>query len=101
MNHACFHNLRRCTRWQSLQYFLGMLPFAACLAGCDHAPEFNIVGSYFPAWLLCMAAGTALSGLSYLGLKRLGVDREIVASIVVYPSLALFYACALWLLLFR
>ncbi len=101
MNEALFRNFRRGTSRQSMLRLAGMLLFAACLAGCDHAPEFNIVGSYFPAWLLCMAAGTTLSGLSYLGLKRMGVDREIVATIVVYPSLALFYACALWLLLFR
>ena len=78
-----------------------MLPALVALGGCNHAPEFNIFGSYFPAWLLCIAAGTVLSGLSYSGLKRLGLDREIVASIVVYPCLALFYACTLWLLLFR
>ena len=75
----------------------GLLP----LAGCNHAPEFNVLGSYFPAWLLCIGAGVALSGLSYAGLKRAGLDREIVASIVVYPCLALLFACALWLLLFR
>ena len=78
-----------------------VLPAVAALAGCGHAPEFNIVGSYFPAWLLCIGAGVLLSALSYAGLKRAGLDREIVASIVVYPCLALFFACALWLLLFR
>lgn len=77
------------------------LPAVAALAGCGHAPEFNIVGSYFPAWLLCIGAGVLLSALSYTGLKRAGLDREIVVSIVVYPCLALFFACALWLLLFR
>ena len=83
--------------------FLASMGGAMCLplAGCDHAPEFNVLGSYFPAWLLCIAAGVTLSGLCYAGLKRVGLDREIVASIVVYPCLALLFACALWLLLFR
>ncbi len=91
-------------QWQrglSVMCGAGLLPLFVMLAGCDHAPEFNVLGSYFPAWLLCMGAGVALSGLSYAGLKRVGMDREIVASIVVYPCLALFFACALWLLLFR
>lgn len=74
---------------------------AVLLAGCGHAPEFNILGSYFPAWLLCIAAGAMLSGLSFAALRRAGLEREIVASIVVYPCLAIFFACTLWLLLFR
>jgi hypothetical protein len=74
---------------------------AIMLEGCGHAPEFNILGSYFPAWLLCIAVGTLLSGLSFAGLRRFGLEREIVASIVVYPCLAIFFACTLWLLLFR
>jgi hypothetical protein len=78
-----------------------MLACSLALTGCNHAPEFNILGSYFPAWLLCIACGTLLSGLSFAALKRAGLDREIVASIVVYPCLALFFACTLWLLLFR
>lgn len=85
-----------------LQHLFRVSPMLAlALTGCAHAPEFNILGSYFPAWLLCIAAGATLSGLSFALLRRLALDREIVASIVVYPCLALFFACTLWLLLFR
>ena len=87
---ACLRNARR-----------SLPALAVLLAGCGHAPEFNILGSYFPAWLLCIAAGTLLSGLSFAALRRAGLEREIVPSIVVYPCLAIFFACTLWLLLFR
>ncbi len=91
-----------CVRKTGLRNVRRSLPgLAVLLTGCGHAPEFNILGSYFPAWLLCIAAGTLLSGLSFAALRRAGLEREIVASIVVYPCLAIFFACTLWLLLFR
>jgi hypothetical protein len=70
------------------------------VAGCSHAPNFNILGSYFPAWLLCITAGISLAGLAYWGLQRLHIESEVKPSILVYPCMAAFLAFTLWLLLF-
>ena len=70
------------------------------LAGCNHAPNFNILGSYFPAWLLCITAGIGLTGLAYWGLQRLHIESEVKPSIIAYPCMAAFLAFTLWLLLF-
>lgn len=76
---------------------LALLP----LSGCSHAPDFNILGSYFPAWLLCIAAGIVLTSLVYWGLQRLHLEGRVQPSIVVYPCMAAFFAFTLWLVLFR
>ena len=73
---------------------------AFLLAGCRQSPTFNILGSFFPAWLICMFAGIILTAASNRLLVRFNLDREIAWSIVVYPCMALFFACALWLILF-
>jgi hypothetical protein len=73
---------------------------ALSLAGCKRSPTFNIMGSFFPAWLVCMFAGIALAAVSNRILAHFELDREMAWSIVVYPCLALFFACALWLILF-
>lgn len=70
------------------------------LGGCSHAPNFNILGSYFPAWLLCIGAGILLTALAYWILQHLHLEREVQPSIVVYPCMAAFFAFTLWLLLF-
>jgi hypothetical protein len=70
------------------------------MTGCSHAPEFNILGSYFPAWLLCITAGVGLTSLVYLGLQRAHLEREVQPSIVVYPCMAALLAFTLWLVLF-
>ena len=76
------------------------LPAVAALAGCGHAPEFNIVGSYFPAWLLCITVGIVLTTVIYWLLQRMHLEAEVRPSIVVYPCMAAFLAFMLWLVLF-
>lgn len=83
-----------------------MLHAAAALAallpmtGCSHAPDFNILGSYFPAWLLCITVGIALTSIIYWGLQRLHLERYVQPSILVYPCMAALLAFTLWLALF-
>jgi hypothetical protein len=71
------------------------------LSGCDRAPSFNILGSFFPAWLFCLTAGILLASAAYWVFLRLQLDKEIKPSIVVYPCLAAFFAFTLWLVFFR
>lgn len=70
------------------------------LAGCARAPSFNIVGSFFPAWLICMVAGIGLAVTANWVLRRYKLDKQIVWTIVVYPCLAAFFAFTLWLVFF-
>ncbi|QNI36465.1 YtcA family lipoprotein [Edaphobacter albus] len=76
----------------------GTLPW---LSGCSRAPSFNILGSFFPAWLFCIVLGITLAALSYWVFVRLRIEKEVKPSIVVYPCLAAFFAFTLWLILFR
>ena len=70
------------------------------LAGCGRAPSFNILGSFFPAWLICMAAGVTFSAVVNWVFVRLKWDKNIPLGIVVYPGLAAFFAFTLWLIFF-
>jgi len=78
---------------------------AACcaitgLVGCRRSPTFSIVGSFFPAWLVSMSVGVVLALVANRLLVRFRLDQEIVLPIVVYPCLALLFACTLWLIFF-
>ena len=75
------------------------LPLAILsLTGCGRAPSFDILGSFFPAWLVCLVVAILLTVLSRELLRRY---VEIVWPIVTYPSLTALFAFALWLTLFR
>jgi hypothetical protein len=79
-----------------LPYALGLVSLS--LAGCARAPSFDILGSFFPAWLVCVVAGIVLAILTRMVLIRY---VEIALPVLVYPSLAILYTLTLWLLLFR
>jgi hypothetical protein len=70
------------------------------LSGCGRAPSFNVLGSYFPAWLVCILAGIAGASLVSLSLAKIQMEYLIRWTIVVYPCLAGSIAFTLWLLLF-
>lgn len=75
------------------------LVFAICLTGCARAPSFDILGSFFPAWLLCLAIAVVLSFASHWLLSRLGI--VIAVPILTYPCLTALFACVLWLVFFQ
>jgi hypothetical protein len=71
----------------------------AGLAGCERAPSFDILGSYFPAWLVCLCVSLALTVLTRSFLLRRQI--EVVAPVVVYPSLLAVFTFTQWLMFFR
>ena len=68
------------------------------LASCSRAPSFDILGSYFPAWLICLALGVVLTAVIRWLLLRFQIG--LVFPIVVYPSLTALFAFGMWLIFY-
>jgi hypothetical protein len=69
------------------------------LAGCGRAPSFDVVGSFFPAWLVCLAIAVLLTILTRWLFLHLRV--ALVPQVLIYPSVTAAFAFALWLIFFR
>jgi len=76
--------------------------YAALLfnTGCTRAPSFNILGSFFPSWILCGVIGIVLTVVVRVFLVRAKLEPELKPLIVVYPCIALFFTFTTWLLFF-
>lgn len=72
----------------------------AVLTGCGRAPSFNILGSYFPAWLFCIGIGIVGAAAASSALAKLGRQSLIPWAIITYPCLASSIAFTLWLIFF-
>jgi hypothetical protein len=72
----------------------------ALLTGCSRAPSFNILGSFFPAWILCGLIGILLTVAARLLFVRYQFEQELSPLILVYPCLTAFFTFTLWLLFF-
>ena len=68
------------------------------LTACSRAPSFDIEGSFFPAWLVCLIVATILTAADGFLLRRLHIPLAL--PILAYPSLTAFFTFALWLIFF-
>jgi hypothetical protein len=76
-----------------------LLLAAVFCTNCSRAPSFDILGSFFPAWIVCLVVGLLLTfGARWLFL-RIGV--VLAVPVLTYPSLAALFTFALWLTFFR
>jgi hypothetical protein len=64
-------------------------------------PQINVVGSFFPSWMLCAAIGIGAAVLARWLFLRAGVDSHLGPRALVYPSLAILVTLVLWVTLFR
>lgn len=71
------------------------------LAGCQQAPSFNILGSFFPAWLLCVTLGILLAAGTRFLLLAVHLEQALSPPIVMYPCLTALFTFGLWLLFFH
>ena len=76
----------------------GVVLLPGLMTGCSRAPTFDIVGSFFPAWLVCLVLGILLASFAHWLLLRLKV--ALALPILVYPSLAALFTFLLWLIFF-
>ena len=88
--------MARATTFALLFFEIPLLPWLA--SGCSRAPTFDIIGSFFPAWLVCLVTGILLTALA----RWLLLLQQIIVvwPVLVYPSLAALFTFLFWLLFF-
>jgi YtcA family len=64
-------------------------------------PQLNVVGSFFPSWMLCASIGVVVAVIARRAFVRVGVDPFLGPRALVYPSLALLVTLVLWVAFFR
>ncbi len=88
-----------CRRISGWAFMLATFLLTSFLTGCGRAPSFDVLGSFFPAWLACLAVGLVLTAAVRWLLLRLHI--VIALPVLSYPSLTALFSFALWLALFR
>jgi hypothetical protein len=65
-----------------------------------HSPTLDLLGSYFPAWMLCAAAGVVAAVVIRQVLMIVGVGEYVIAPLLTYVGLAVSGTLLIWLLMF-
>ena len=77
-----------------------LLLAALLLSGCGRNPNVEIIGSYFPGWMICLALGLVLTTGAHSLLRRRHAHHRIGHPALIYPAILTFFTCLLWLLFF-
>jgi hypothetical protein len=90
----------------NLNYFMKNLRYLAVLpvvviTGCSRAPAFSVLGSYFPAWLLCLLLGILLATAARVVLRKYNLSAALNPPLLMYSCLTAFFTFATWLIFFR
>jgi YtcA family len=65
------------------------------------APSIDIIGSFFPAWLVCLIVAIVGTFLVRTILLRLRLETEVGPLALFYPSLVVLLSCGIWLAFYR
>lgn len=68
------------------------------ISGCSGSPSRNILGSYFPSWMVCALIGLVAALAARVALKSSGLLGELPAPLVVLLSIGCAVTFGLWLL---
>ena len=86
------------TRATSPWSLLGLLGLGGCQAG---APSLNLVGSYFPAWILCSLIGLAVGVAARIVLSATRLAETAAYPLVVCIAIGAIAGILAWLAFYR
>jgi hypothetical protein len=71
------------------------------LTGCGTAPSINVLGSFFPGWMLCVGLGVAGTLVLRQVFIKTNIDQHLQPRLFVYFCLWGLITLTSWLLFFR
>jgi hypothetical protein len=74
---------------------------SSVLTGCARAPSLDVLGSFFPVWMVCLTAAVILTFLARNVLVRSKLESHLGPVALFYPSLVVLFSCLLWLIFFK
>src|SRR5262249_41740410 len=70
------------------------------VSGCSYSPTLDLLGSYFPAWMLCAVIGIFIAVAIRQAPALAGIGEYVVAPFLTYAGFALSASLLVWLLWF-
>ena len=66
-----------------------------------HSPTIDVLGSYFPAWMVCIVVGLILTVIVRQLLIGLKLNAHLRAAGLVYFCMTILWTMAVWLVFFK
>ena len=66
-----------------------------------HSPTIDILGSYFPAWMLCIVSGLTLTLIAHWIVQVGRLKPYLGPAPLIYSCLMIIFTFATWILLYK
>ena len=93
------------TRRASSFVFVSLLAVVVCLAVFgffgDHSPTVDVLGSYFPSWMVCILSGLTLTLIAHWIVQLGNLKPYLGPTPLIYSSLMIIFTFATWILFYQ
>jgi uncharacterized membrane protein YhdT len=66
-----------------------------------HSPTVDVLGSYFPAWMVCILSGLALTLLAHWIVQLAKLKPYVGPAPLIYSCLMIVFTFATWILFYQ
>ena len=67
----------------------------------DRSPTIDILGSYFPAWMICILSGLALTFVAHWIVQVGKLESYLCPAPLIYSCLMIIFTFATWILFYQ
>ena len=78
-----------------------VLWFVAVRISSHHSLTVDILGSYFPAWMICILSGLTLTFVAHWIIQLLNLKAFFGPAPLIYSCLMLIFTFATWILFYQ
>ena len=95
------NTLRTILRFVGAAVALLVIFFVALQMSSHHSPTVDILGSYFPAWMVCIISGLTLTLIAHWIVQMCHLKPYLGPAPLIYSSLAIIFTFATWILFYQ
>jgi hypothetical protein len=78
-----------------------LIAFVAVQLFSHHSPTVDILGSYFPAWMVCIVSGLTLTLVAHWIVQICRLKSFLGPAPLIYSCLMIIFTFATWILFYQ
>ena len=92
---------RRALRFSLVGLILLIVCFLAIVLFSHHSPTVDVLGSYFPAWMVCILSGLTLTLIAHWIVQVRHLKPYIGLAPLIYACVMIIFTFATWIVFYQ
>jgi len=93
--------LRTIFKFLAIGVAVAVIWFIAVRISSHHSLTVDILGSYFPAWMVCILSGVALTFVAHWIVQAGNLKSYVGPAPLIYSCLMIIFTFATWILFYQ